>query len=57
MRHEFSKIEPKWQKRWAEQNAFAAQDNSDKKKFYNKLELLINSLLDADYEIVPVSEL
>ncbi len=38
MRHEFSKIEPKWQKRWAEQNAFAAQDNSDKKKFYALVE-------------------
>ena len=33
------------------------KSDSDKKKFYNKLELLINSLLDADYEIVPVSEL
>ena len=28
-----------------------------KESFAQKLELLINSLLDADYEIVPVSEL
>lgn len=31
--------------------------NGGNKKFYDKLELLINSLFDSGYEIVPVSEL
>lgn len=34
-----------------------AQSDSDLNEFYTKLELLINSLIDADYEIVPVSGL
>lgn len=33
------------------------KSESEKNEFYTKLELLINSLLDADYEIVPVSGL
>lgn len=38
MRHEFKKIEPKWQKRWAEQQAFKAVDGGDKPKFYGLVE-------------------
>ena len=38
MRHEYAKIEPKWQKRWADARAFAAKDNSDKPKFYGLVE-------------------
>ena len=38
MRHEYAKIEPKWQKRWADARAFAAEDNSDKPKFYGLVE-------------------
>ena len=34
MRHEFKKIEPKWQKKWAEQEIFKAVDGSEKPKFY-----------------------
>ncbi len=30
----FSKIEKKWQKRWAEKKVFAVSENSKKKKFY-----------------------
>lgn len=33
------------------------KSESDKNVFYRKLELLINSLFEADYEIVPVGEL
>ena len=38
MRHEFKKIEPKWQKKWEEQQAFKAVDGSDKPKFYGLVE-------------------
>ena len=38
MRHEYANIEPKWQKRWADARAFAAEDNSDKPKFYGLVE-------------------
>lgn len=38
MRHEFKKIEPKWQKKWAEQEIFKAVDGSDKPKFYGLVE-------------------
>ena len=34
MRHEFKKIEPKWQKKWADQEIFKAVDGSEKPKFY-----------------------
>ena len=34
MKHNFKKIEPKWQKKWEEQQAFKAVDGSDKPKFY-----------------------
>ena len=33
------------------------KSDSEKNEFYTKLELLINSLMDGDYEIVPVSGL
>ena len=32
-KHNFKKIEPKWQKKWEEQQAFKAVDGSDKPKF------------------------
>ena len=38
MRHEFKKIEPKWQKKWAEQEIFKAVDGSEKPKFYGLVE-------------------
>ena len=38
MRHEFKKIEPKWQAKWYEEKIFNAQDNSDKPKFYGLVE-------------------
>ena len=38
MKHNFKKIEPKWQKKWEEQQAFKAIDGSDKPKFYGLVE-------------------
>ena len=38
MRHEFKKIEPKWQARWEESKIFNAVDGSDKPKFYGLVE-------------------
>ena len=38
MKHNFKKIEPKWQKKWEEQQAFNAVDGSDKPKFYGLVE-------------------
>ena len=38
MKHNFKKIEPKWQKKWEEQQAFKAVDGSDKPKFYGIVE-------------------
>ncbi|WP_435315402.1 class I tRNA ligase family protein, partial [Cellulophaga fucicola] len=34
MNYDFSKIEAKWQKYWAENQTFKAENNSDKEKFY-----------------------
>ncbi len=34
MKYHFNKIEAKWQKKWAENQTFKAQNNSDKPKFY-----------------------
>jgi len=34
MEYNHTEIEKKWQKKWAEQKTFAAQDNSDKPKYY-----------------------
>ena len=38
MKHNFKKIEPKWQKKWEEKKAFEAVDGSDKPKFYGLVE-------------------
>ena len=38
MKHDFSAIEPKWQKRWEEAGLFKADDFSDKPKFYALVE-------------------
>ena len=38
MRHEFKKIETKWQKKWADQEIFKAVDGSEKPKFYGLVE-------------------
>jgi leucyl-tRNA synthetase len=38
MRYDFKKIEPKWQKKWADAKLFAAEDKSDKPKFYGLVE-------------------
>lgn len=38
MKHDFSAIEPKWQKRWEEKGIFNAEDSSDKPKFYGLVE-------------------
>ena len=38
MRHDFKKIEPKWQKKWDERKAFEAVDGSEKPKFYGLVE-------------------
>ena len=38
MKHNLQKIEPKWQKKWEEQQAFKAVDGSDKPKFYGLVE-------------------
>ena len=37
-KHNFKKTEPKWQKKWEEQQAFKAVDGSDKPKFYGLVE-------------------
>ncbi|MDD6615802.1 MAG: leucine--tRNA ligase [Lachnospiraceae bacterium] len=38
MRHEFRKIEPKWQKKWDEAGIFHAVDNDERPKFYGLVE-------------------
>ncbi|MDO4297048.1 MAG: leucine--tRNA ligase [Lachnospiraceae bacterium] len=38
MRHEFRKIEPKWQKKWDEAGIFHAVDNDARPKFYGLVE-------------------
>ena len=38
MKYDFGSIEPKWQKIWKEKKSFAAQDHSDKPKFYGLVE-------------------
>ncbi len=37
-RYDFAAIEQKWQKKWAEQNCFAAEDDTSKPKFYGLVE-------------------
>ncbi len=38
MKYDFKQIEPKWQKKWEEAEAFKAIDNSPKPKYYNLVE-------------------
>lgn len=38
MKHDFKVIEEKWQKKWEDANAFRAEDNSEKPKFYALVE-------------------
>ena len=38
MKHEFKKIEPKWQKKWEDAGIFKAEDFSTKPKFYGLVE-------------------
>ena len=38
MKYDFAAIEPKWQKIWAEKKIFAAQNGSEKEKFYALVE-------------------
>lgn len=38
MKYEFKKIEPKWQKKWAQERAFEAKDFDEKPKFYGLVE-------------------
>ena len=38
MKYDFKQIEPKWQKKWEEAEAFKAQDFSSKPKYYNLVE-------------------
>ncbi len=38
MRHNFKKIEPKWQEKWEQTGVFKAVDYSDKPKFYGLVE-------------------
>ncbi len=38
MKYDFKQVEAKWQKKWDEVNAFAAEDFSEKPKYYNLVE-------------------
>ena len=38
MKYDFKQIEPKWQKKWEEANAFCAEDHSKKPKYYTLVE-------------------
>ena len=38
MYYDFKTAEAKWQKKWEEAEAFKAEDNSDKKKFFALVE-------------------
>ncbi len=38
MKYDFRQIEPKWQKKWEEEEAFRAVDNSPKPKYYTLVE-------------------
>ena len=38
MKYDFAAIEPKWQKRWEDAKAYAADDHSSKPKFYGLIE-------------------
>ena len=55
MKHNFKKIEPKWQKKWEEQQAFKAVDGSDKPKFYGLVELSLIHILMAAIRTAPAA--
>ena len=38
MKYDFAAIEPKWQKKWAEEQTFRCENHSDKPKFYGLVE-------------------
>ena len=38
MKYDFAAIEPKWQKKWAEEKTFHCENHSDKPKFYGLVE-------------------
>ena len=38
MKYDFKTVEPKWQKKWEDAEAFRAQDHSDKPKYYTLVE-------------------
>ncbi len=38
MKHDFKRIEPKWQMKWEEDQIFRAEDYSTKPKFYGLIE-------------------
>jgi leucyl-tRNA synthetase len=38
LKYDFAAIEPKWQKRWEDAKVYAAEDKSDKPKFYGLVE-------------------
>ena len=38
LKYDFAAIEPKWQKKWMEENTFHCEDHSDKPKFYALVE-------------------
>ena len=38
LKYDFAAIEPKWQKKWVEENTFHCEDHSDKPKFYALVE-------------------
>ena len=38
LKYDFASIEPKWQKKWEEAKVYAAEDHSDKPKFYGLVE-------------------
>ena len=38
MKHDFKKIEPKWQKKWDDARIFQAVDNDERPKFYGLVE-------------------
>ena len=38
MKYDFAAIEPKWQKKWAEEKTFHCESHSDKPKFYGLVE-------------------
>ena len=52
MRHDFKKIEPKWQAKWEESKIFRAVDGSEKPKFYGLLNFHIQVELECMLDIL-----